>query len=223
MYVKHCPVSCPERQKRVEQHLMSRGVRDLTWMTDFPKDHPFVIWLQQKLNIKSGLAFTSGLVKTLESFRHLVRSDKKAAFFVDDDVVLVKDWNKAPIPDFPFVNMSVGVNFSMLPDGKPRIIGNNGGCEMVYVTREFAQLVLDNVDARQTIDIVIHALVMHSKFPLVCVPVAQQTSIIEPKSSSLGSSSNLQNWIEYIRNFKPTGVRYEDLRNESGFFARDDA
>lgn len=222
MYVKHCPISCPERREKVEKHLCSRGVTDLIWMTDFPKDHPFVTWLHDRLEVQSGPAFTSGLVKTLEAFRHLVHSGEKAAFFVDDDVVLVKHWNKVPIPNFPFVNMSVGVNFNMLPDGIPRYVHNNGGCEMIYVTREFAQLILDNVDARQTIDIVYHALVMYSNFPLVCVPVAQQTSLLEPKNSSLGASGISHNWIHYIRNFKPTGIRYEDLRNASGCFTRND-
>ena len=74
--------------------------------------------------------------------------------------------------------MSVGVNFWIVPNGKPRVIGNNGGCELVYITREFAQIILDNVDTRQTIDVVIHGLVLHVGFPLVCVPVAQQTSLL---------------------------------------------
>jgi len=222
MYVKHCPVSCPERKQKVSRHLQYRGVTDLVWITEFPKDDPYVVWFHNKLKISCNIAFTSGLVKTLESLRHFVQSDKKSAFFVDDDVVLIKDWRKHPIPNLPFVNMSVGVNFGILPDGNPRMIGNNGGCEMTYITREFAKLILDNVDVRQTIDIVIHALVNYSKFPLVCVPVAQQTSLLEPKTSSLGNSGIL-NWIDFVNNFKPTGVRYEDLRNESGFFTRNDA
>jgi hypothetical protein len=59
--------------------------------------------------------------------------------------------------------------------------------------------------------------------PLVCIPVAQQTSLLEPKKSSLVFDQTLPNWIDFVKNFKPTGVKYEDLRNESGFFARDDA
>lgn len=222
LYIKHCPVTCKHRRESLEKHLGRRNVKDCVWITDYPKDDPYVKWIHDRLGVTTNIAFTSGLVKTLETLRTFVRSGEKSAFFADDDVVLIKNWDSFPIPDVPYVNMSVGVNFSMLPDGKPRIVGNNGGCELMYMTREFAHYMLDNVDARQTIDIVIHGLVLHSRFPLVCVPVAQQTSLLEPKSSSLGSSG-MTNWVEFVQNFKPTGVRYEDLRHESGFFTGDDA
>lgn len=223
LYIKHCPETCSSRREPLLRHLASRNVNNQIWMTDFPKRDPYVIWLHEKLDVKQNIGFTSGLVKTMEALRHFVQSGEKYAFFADDDVVLIKNWNLYPIPDIPYVNMSVGVNFSILPDGKPRIIGNNGGCEMVFMTREFAQVILDNVDSRQTIDIVIHGLVKHMKFPLMCVPVAQQTSLLEPKSSSLGNSEISQSWIDFVTHFKPTGVSYENLRNESGFFGRNDA
>ena len=222
LYIKHCPETCQSRRESLEKHLATRNVKNQIWMTDFSKHHPYVIWLHNKLDVKTNIAFTSGLVKTLETLRTFVQSNEKSAFFADDDVVLIKNWNSFQIPDIPYVNMSVGVNFSMLPDGKPRVIGNNGGCELIYMTREFAQYMLDNDDVRQTIDIVIHGLVRHAGFPLVCVPVAQQTSLLEPKNSSLGSSG-MSNWIQFVQNFKPTGVRYEELRNESGFFTGNDA
>jgi hypothetical protein len=78
---------------------------------------------------------------------------------------------------------------------------------------------LDNIDTRQTFDIVIHGLLRH---PLVCIPVAQQTSLLEPKQSTLVVDQTLMPWVEFVQKFKPTGIKYEDLRNESGFFARDD-
>jgi hypothetical protein len=143
----------------------------------------------------------------------------------DDDIVFIKNWN-VPLPDpseCMYVNMSIGVNFHIFPDAKPQYIGNNGGAEVYCFTREFAQLFLDNVDTRQSGDIVIHGLLRHVGHPLVCIPVAQQTSLLEPKKSSLVFDQTLPNWIDFVKNFKPTGVKYEDLRNESGFFARDDA
>jgi len=222
LYIKHCPETCQPRRVSLEKHLASRNVKNHIWVTNFSKNDPYVIWIHNKLDVKTNIAFTSGLVKTLETLRNFVRTNEKSAFFADDDVVLVKNWDSVPIPELPYVNMSVGVNFSMLPDCKPRVVGNNGGCELVYMTREFAQYILDNVDTRQTIDIVIHGLVRHAGFPLVCVPVAQQTSLLEPKNSSLGDSG-MNNWVQFVQNFKPTGVRYEELRNESGFFTGNDA
>jgi hypothetical protein len=114
------------------------------------------------------------------------------------------------------------VNFHILPDARPQYIGNNGGAEVICFTREFAQLFLDNVDTRQSGDIVIHGLLNYIKHPLVCIPVAQQTSLLEPRQSTLVADNTLTHWVDFVQKFKPTGVRYEDLRNESGFFARDE-
>ena len=183
--------------------------------------------MHQRLGGKGSPAHVSGLVKGLEMFRRVVHDKSSTKWFWrgDDDIRIVKNWDKIQhVPDerLMFVNLSVGVNFHMLPDGKPRYIGNNGGAELTCFTREFAQLVLDNIDTRQSGDILIHALLHHIGHPLVCVPIAQQTSLLEPRNSTLVVDTTLQNWVEFVQNFKPTGVRYEDLRNESGFFTGDD-
>lgn len=211
-YVKHCPITCGPRRAKLEEHFKKRGVTDVEWVTDFPKDDPYVVWFHKKLEIKSGLGFTSGLIKTYETLRKFIQTGEKAALFADDDVVLIKNWNLVQIPDLPFVNLSVGVNFEMLPDGIPRQITNNGGCELIYMTRDFAQYILDNVDARQTIDIVLFKLLQYSNFRPVCVPIAQQTSLIE--TSSLGESGISSEWVKYMQECRPSGVKYEKIRSE---------
>lgn len=225
LYILHCPVSCGHRRPGLEKHIEKRGITDVEWITEYSKDHPYVKWLHARLGGTTSLAHISGLVKGMEMYRRVVHDKSSTKWFwkADDDVVFIKNWN-VPLPEnLMYVNMSVGVNFSMLPDAKPRYIGNNGGAEVFCFTREFAQLMLDNVDTRQTGDIVIHGFLNHIGHPLVCIPVAQQTSLLEPKNSSLVVDTTLQNWIDFVQNFKPTGIRYEDLRNESGFFAGNDA
>ena len=225
LYVLHCPVSCGHRRKPLEEHLKKRGFDDVEWITDYAADHPYVKWLHKRLGGTTSLAHISGLVKALEMF-HTVLHDKtpnKWFWKGDDDIVFIKKWN-VPIPDdLIYVNMSVGVNFHIFPNAKPQLIGNNGGSEVYCFTREFAKLFLDNVDTRQSGDIIIHGLLRHIGHPLACIPVAQQTSLLEPKNSSLVFDQTLTPWVQFVQNFKPTGVRYEDLRNESGFFTRDDA
>ncbi len=216
-YIRHCPVTCGHRRAPLEEHLASRGITNVEWITEFPANDHFVQWFQQRMDIKTGPRFTSGFVKGMEAFRRFIESGEKEAIFCDDDVVFIKDWDKFSIPNLPFVNLSVGVNFSILPDGRPRYIGNNGGCEVAYVTRKFAQLLLDNIDLRQTADILIHALVLYSKFPLICMPIAQQTSLLEPATSSFvgdETREQLTHWIKFVNDFKPTGVRYSDLCDE---------
>ena len=223
LYVIHCPVTCGRRRSVLEEHLKNRRFTDVEWITDYSTEHPFVKWLHTRIG--GSLAHISGLVKGMEMYRRVVHDKGPDKWFWkgDDDIVFIKNWN-VPLPEnLIYVNMSVGVNFHVLPDAKPQYIGNNGGAEVFCFTREFAQLVLDNVDTRQTGDIVIHGLLLHLGHPLTCIPVAQQTSLLEPKNSTLKFDETLTPWVQFVQNFKPTGIKYEDLRNESGFFARDDA
>jgi hypothetical protein len=225
LYILHCPVSCGHRRPVLEEHLKERGFTDVEWVTEYAADHPYVKWLHKRLGCKGSPAHISGFVKAMEMFRLVARDKGPDKWFWkgDDDIVFIKNWN-VPIPDnLMYVNMSVGVNFHVIPDAKPHYIGNNGGAEVFCFTREFARLVLDNIDTRQTGDIVIHGLLLKIGHPLVCIPVAQQTSLLEPKNSTLNFDETLTPWVQFVQNFKATGVRYEDLRNESGFFARDDA
>lgn len=225
LYVLHCPVSCGHRRPALEEHLTKRGFTDVEWITDYDANHPYVQWLHKRLGGKGSPAHISGFVKGMEMFRRVVHDKCPDKWFwkCDDDVVFIKNWN-VPIPDeLMYVNMSVGVNFHILPDARPQYIGNNGGAEVFCFTRKFAQLFLDNVDTRQSGDLVIHGLLRHIGHPLVCIPVAQQTSLLQPKQSSLVVDETLTPWAEFVQNFKPTGVKYEDLRNESGFFCRDDS
>jgi hypothetical protein len=225
LYVLHCPVSCGHRRPVLEEHLKERGFTDVEWITDYAADHPYVKWMHKRLGSKGSPAHISGFVKGMEMFRLVARDKGPDKWFwkCDDDVVFIKNWN-VPIPEqLIYVNMSVGVNFHILPDARPQYIGNNGGAEVMCFTRDFAQLFLDNIDTRQSSDIVIHGLLNYIKHPLVCIPVAQQTSLLEPKQSTLVVDETLTPWVEFVQKFKPTGIKYEDLRNESGFFARDDA
>ena len=225
LYLLHCPVSCGQRRPLLEEHLKKRGIDNVEWITDYSTEHPYVIWLHSRLGGTTSLAHISGIVKGYEMFRRVARDKGSDKWFWkgDDDIVFIKNWN-VPLPEnLMYVNMSIGVNFHILPDARPQYIGNNGGAEVFCFTREFAQLMLDNIDTRQTFDIVIHGLLNYIRHPIACIPVAQQTSLLEPKQSTLEVDHTLTHWVEFIQKFKPTGIKYEDLRNESGFFARDDA
>jgi hypothetical protein len=202
----------------MERHLASRGFTDVRWITEYPVSHPFVVWLHEKLGKELSISCISGLVKNLEACKDLLDDPNvESALMCDDDVVFVKDWKeKMQIPEgIPFVNTSVGINFSMLPDGKLRQINNNGGCEVIWMNKEFAKTVLDNVDGRAGIDHVYFALLREMRFPLICSPIAQQTSLLCPKSSSLTPSNTRQTWMEYLNNFKKTGLVYSDLWKQS--------
>jgi len=225
LFISHSSLHCSHRRPILEKHLSERGFTDVEWCTDYDGDHPYVKWIHRELGETCSIAHMSGLVKMYEVFRRVVHdtTDTKWFWKGDDDIIFIRHWNVKIPDDLWYVNLSVGVNFHILPDAKPQYIGNNGGSEVFCFTREFAQLFLDNVDVRQSVDIVFHALLNHVKHPLICIPIAQQTSLLDTKSSTLVVNNKLQDWKEYINQFKPTGLKYEDLRNASNFFARDNA
>jgi hypothetical protein len=225
LFVLHCPKACGHRRLGLEEHLKKRGFTDVEWITDYSVDHPYVQWLHGRLKDTS-LPHVSGLVKAYEMFMKVLRdakSDDEFFWKCDDDVRFIKNWDVLLPKNFMYINLSVGVNFHILPDGKPQLIGNNGGAEVFCFNRVFAKLMLDNLDTRQTGDILIHALLNKIGHPLVCIPIAHQTSILEPKTSANPPNPSQIHWIDFIRNFKPTGLSYIELRNASGFFAREDA
>jgi hypothetical protein len=228
LYVKHCPLACPERRPVLEQHLKDRGFTDVTWITGYPVNHPFVQWLHVRLGKYLSPSCISGLVKNLESCKALVDDPSvESALFCDDDAVFIKDWaSKMHIPEgIPFVNVSVGVQFHVMPNGNIQQINNNGGCEVIWMTKDFARFVIQNVDARSGIDHVYFAIVRFLGFPLLCSPIAQQTSLLEPKKSSLEHGEKYQppeSWFDFVSNFKPTGLDYIQLWNESGIAREDD-
>lgn len=220
LYVKHCPLACPERKTLLEHHLKDRGFIDVVWVTGYSTSHPFVQWLHKRLGKHINLAGISGLVKSLESLQMFVDDPTvNSAMFCDDDVVFIKDWKeKLKLPEgLPFINASVGVNFYILPDGRLRELNNNGGCEVAWMTKDFARFVLNNVDARSGLDHVFFAMMILLGFPLICSPVAQQTSILLPKKPSIEECEPAEKWFEFIKNFKPTGLNYLALWNESGY------
>lgn len=225
LFVLHCPRACGERRPGLEKHLKDRGFTDTEWITDYSSDHPYVQWLHERLKGASP-AHISGLVKGYEMFVKVLqeaKSDDEFFWKCDDDVRFIKDWDVSLPKNLIYINLSVGVNFHILPDGKPQLIYNNGGAEVFCFNRVFAKLMVDNVDTLQTSDILIHALLYNIRHPLVCVPVAQQTSLLEPKTSANPSNPSQIHWIDFVRNFKPTGLSYIELRNASGFFARENA
>ena len=232
LYVTHSEEWSPERRPILEQNLKSRGFTDVVWVTSYPATHPFVKWLYVRTGKHLNTSRISGLVKHLEAMRMFTEDPafgpQDGAMFCDNDALFIKDWQKGidKIPKgFPYVNLSVGVNFHFLPDGQPReIMENNGGSEAYWLTKDFAKFALQHVDARMGGDHVFCGMMKLLGYPVMCIPIAQQTSIITDNRSAKIEEETIpfDDWKHFVHNFKPTGLSYEALRNESGL-AREDA
>lgn len=202
--MKHFVIHYPKLKERKEfliEHLKERGVNDVEWVEGYNMDDPFVNWLSNKVNNKMPMGHFSGFVKHLIVLKQMVDRNIREAIVCEDDVLFHKDYHliKFP-PNLMFVKLGIGVNFHLEPGIHPVMVGNLGGNEANYITLEFARQFLNEIHFGHSSDIVYQAFLAHRDYPLVCIPVAHQTSLLDGQSVCGGSE--MPNWINYIKNWR---------------------
>lgn len=209
LFVKHCPNLSPERKIFLEKHLNERvPIEDVRWIEDYNHEHLFVQWLNAKYNLPYGPKITSNFVKNLMIFKHMVDEKIESALIVDDDVTFHKDWVKyfESIPSViefnTFINLGTASYFNIQPKvGQIHKLGNNGGCEGIWCSLDFATQFLSNLNMDEAIDIVWHGFLMSQGKHVLCMPLCHQTSGIEKVTTLDHDTRRTKNWIEYVRNY----------------------
>lgn len=191
--MKHFVVHDPRlvhRREFLEKHLQERGVTDVEWITGFNSDSKLVKWLHQWTGTPMALGYLSCTVKHYIILGEMVRKNINEAVILEDDVVLHKDYSKfVPIPGLKFIKLGIGVNWSLNPGLNPIQTLNYGCSEAQYVTLDFARELLNNLNFEHCVDIVYWAYLNHIRHPLVTVPLAHQTSILEGSGTTGQSNS----------------------------------
>jgi hypothetical protein len=119
----------------------------------------------------------------------VTRNIQEAVIF-EDDVVLHEDYGKfKPISGLQFIKLGVGVNWPLNPGLTPLQTPNFGCSEAQYVTLDMAKYILDNLHFGHCVDIVYWVTLVFVRHPLVTVPLAHQTSILEGASTTGQSDS----------------------------------
>lgn len=209
IFVKHCPNLSPERKVFLEQHLRERvPIENVTWFEDYNHDHPFVVWLNQKLKLPYGVKLTSGMVKTLFMFKKMVDENIESVIMFDDDVTFHRDWVKyfESIPEeiekIGFINLGTSPFFNLKPRlGQVYELPNNGGCEAVWCSRQFAHSFLNDLNLEEAGDIVLHGHMASNRLPILNVPICHQTSHIEQFSTLDHETRESSNWRAYVLNY----------------------
>lgn len=175
-----------------------------TWVTDWDKEDTFCKWV--KWSTKSPLtdSHLSCNLKHIWCLQDMIKNEHEEAIVLEDDVVFETDWlqkfqkvNKPP----QVMYVKLGSIFSNLPyNGSIYQIGNPGGTEALWITKEFARRTLDNLNFEQTIDIFYGAQVLNMRHPLLCIPVCSQTSVFT-LNTSIEYNELPINWTDYIKRF----------------------
>jgi hypothetical protein len=191
--MKHFVVHDPRlvhRREFLEKHLQDRGVTDVEWITGFNSDSKLVKWLHQRTQTPMALGYLSCTVKHYIILSEMVRQNIPEAVIFEDDVVLHKNYSQfVPIPGLKFIKLGIGVNWSLNPGLNPVQTPNYGCSEAQYVTLDFAHEFLNNLNFGHCVDIVYWAYLHHIRHPLVTVPLAHQTSILEGSGTTGQSDS----------------------------------
>jgi hypothetical protein len=209
-FIKHCPNLAPERKVFLEEHLKERvPIQDIRWIEDYNHDHPFVQWLNVKLNLPYGPKLTSNFVKTIIAMKQMVDEKIECALHIDDDAVFYRDWVKImdSIPDEVenngYINMGTSPFFNLQPKIRQVYqLPNNGGSEVFWSSLGFATAFLENLNMNEAIDIVFHGVLMSTKKPILNIPIAHQTSDIERQSTIDHDTRKPSNWMAYVQNYK---------------------
>jgi hypothetical protein len=191
--MKHFIIHNPKTSERrifLEKHLVDRGVLDVEWVTDLNSDSKIVKWLKQRTQTPMALGYLSCTVKHLWILSEMVKRNISEAVIFEDDVVLHQDYSKfVPFPGLQFIKLGIGVNWGLEPGLSPVQTPNFGCSEAQYVTLEIAKYILNNLHFGHCIDIIYWAILIFLKHPLVTVPLAHQTSILEGSGTTGQSDS----------------------------------
>lgn len=191
--MKHFVVHDPKlvhRREFLEKHLDDRGVLDVEWVTGFNSDSKLVKWLHQRTQTPMALGYLSCTVKHYVILSEIIRQNLDEAVILEDDVVLHKDYSKfAPLVGAKFIKLGIGVNWSLNPGLNPVQTPNYGCSEAQYVTIDFARDLLNNLNFGHCVDIVYWAFLHNMRHPLITVPLAHQTSILEGAGTTGQSDS----------------------------------
>jgi len=209
LFVKHCPNLAPERKLFLEEHLKERvPIKDIRWIEDYNHDDMFVQWLNAKLKLPYGPKLTSNFVKNLIVFKQMVDENIECALSVDDDVTFHEDWLYyfESIPDEIEKNNFINLGTSPFFDLKPELekvyqLPNNGGCECMWISQDFARGLITNLNMEEAIDIVFHGYMLAQRKPILNMPLCHQTSDLEKVSILDHETRKSTNWMAYVHNY----------------------
>lgn len=218
--MKHFVVHDPklvQRREFLEKHLQDRGVTDVEWVTDLNSDSKFIKWLHQRTDTPMAPGYLSCSVKHYSILYQMVTRGIQEAVILEDDVVLHQDYAKfTPIFGLKFIKLGIGVNWSLSPSLTPVQTPNFGCSEAQYITLDMAEYILENLHFGHCVDIVYWAILNFVRHPLVTIPLAHQTSILEGASTTGQSDSKkempLGNYIQGWSTFEK--FKWVELLNE---------
>ena len=218
-FILHCPKLNPERKEFLLEYLdeTRMPIRDIRWVEDYNHDDPFVEWVNFTLKLPYGPKLTSNSIKYLKICETIINENIPNAIILNDDILLHKDWvkifNSFNINNLLFVNLGNFDELNLTP-GNIYKIGNNGGCEGIYVTNQFCKMFLEKLNLNDTMDLMIHGFLNSINHDLVCMPICYQTSVLDKNTSLDHNTRQSQDWVSFVQNYDKNTVNYYDLKTD---------
>ena len=207
-FVIHHP-TFTERREALEKQLNERGIQ-AEWIT--------VCSLEEAQRIKDftgsplSLKFISMSMKHYAVFKKMVDEDIKYAIVFEDDTIFTEYFDTSKIPlQIPYVKLCKPVGDApCTTDGSAFICSNNGCSDAYYLTKQFAELSLNNIQLRQPIDMEINNTLIkfYDAVEFLCIPMCYQ---LGPGPCELTDG---ETWREYVSNKTHKTFEYDELLSD---------
>jgi GR25 family glycosyltransferase involved in LPS biosynthesis len=195
-FVIHHP-ALVERKKDLQSKLSERGI-EAEWITDFSPEQSREI--KSLINSPLHVKYVSGSMKHYTVFKKIVDEDIPHAIVFEDDTIFTEYFDVETIPKhMQYVKLCKPVGDAFCTsDGTPFVCSNNGCCDAYYLTKEFAENSLKNIQLLYPIDIEMHNTIVkfYNTPHFLCIPMCYQ---IGPSCTG-AFTLHEESWIEYVMN-----------------------
>lgn len=204
-FVIHHP-ALVERREHLEKQLSERGI-NAEWVTTCSQEEAQRIkdFTGSPLSVK----FISMSMKHYAVFNKMIDEDIPHAIVFEDDTIFTEYFDVKRIPlQIPYVKLCRPVgDVWCTQDGSPFITSNNGCTDAYYLTKEFAEISLKNIQLRKPIDMEIHNTLIkfYNAINFLCIPMCYQEG---PGPCELTDG---ETWREYVINMNHTTLSYPAL------------
>ena len=176
-----------QRKKDLEADPRFQVLSDVTWIDWYDAEDPECEWVKELCKSDMNRSMISNTMKHMEAIRLFANSDHEEMLLLEDDVVFQKDWYKKlklaldKHPEIQFLRLDCVMHLKY--DGEIKIVQDWWPSEAQYMKKDFAKFLLKQVSFTLPYDNYVYSLMQNSGLPMLLIPVCNQTSLIDGKTS----------------------------------------
>jgi Glycosyltransferase family 25 (LPS biosynthesis protein) len=191
-----------ERRERLEKQLKEFNI-EAEWIEECDKEDPIITKIKELTNSPLDPSMISCNMKHFIAMDKMVKEGIEEAVILEDDVVLLPEFKDVKMYH-PSGLLRLGLGVGILENECPPpsatrawLTSNPGGSEATWITKEFAEVSIDNVNFDRTIDMIQFSILKHFFYEdMRCMNTCYQTSL---KTRDVNEPDG--SWSQWCRDF----------------------